>query len=108
MVNLENSIKGKYEKMEKEIDAIVKKVENSEDQFEICTAFKGNKKHNGLYEGGKEEEQIKHEWQTFEQFQIGKSLENILENVDESEKKEEWFYVIQIIQDRFKEKFKGW
>ena len=48
-----------------------------EDQFEICTAFKGNKKHNGLYDGGKEEEQIKHEWQTFEQFQIGKSLENI-------------------------------
>ena len=94
--------------MENEIDAIVKKVENEEDYFEICSAFKVNKKDNGIYEGGKEEEDIKHVWQTFEQFEIGKRLENILDTVNESEKKEEWFYVVQIIQDRFKEKFKGW
>ena len=44
----------------------------------------------------------------FEQFQVGKRLGKILENTSDSEKTEDWFYMVEIIQDRFKEKFKGW
>ena len=108
MLLLQDVIKKKYEKMEYEIDAIIKKVENSEDYFEISRAFQGNKKDNGLYEGGKDEEEIKQEWQKLEHYQIGRSLENILDKVDESEKKEDWYYKVQLIQGRFKQKFAPW
>ena len=66
MIYLQDVIEKKYEKMENEIDDILKKVENSEDYFEISRAFQGNKKDNGLYEGGKDEEEIKQEWQKLE------------------------------------------
>ena len=108
MANIENSIKCKYEKMDTEINEILEKVKYSEDSRKIDSAFLGNKKENGLYEGGKNENDIKHEWQVFEQFHLGRRLENILENINESERKSEWYYRIQIIQGRFKEKFKGW
>ena len=93
--------------MENEIDAIIKMVENSEDETKIHDAFMGTKKENGLYEGGKNEEDIKDEWNSLER-QIGKRLQNILENVSESEKNKEWFYRVQLIQGRFKEKFNAW
>ena len=81
-----------------------KEVEHSVDYFEICSAFK--KEDYGFK--GKDEEHIKHQWQSFEYYEIGKRLENILENVNGSDKKEEWYYKIQIIQGRFKEKFQRW
>ena len=108
MANIESSIKDKYEKIDTGINEVLKKVENSEDSREIDSAFLGNKKENGLYEGGKDESDIQHEWQVFEQFHIGRRLEDILDNIDESERKSEWFYKVQIIQGRFKQKFKGW
>ena len=67
MVNLEKSIKEKFVKLE--------------DYLEICTAFKGTKQDNGIYKGGKYEEDIKNEWQLFEIFQIGKTLKNIFQNI---------------------------
>ena len=80
MFDLETSIIKKSENMENEIDAIRKMVENSEAETEIRDAFIGTKKENGLYDGGKNKEDIKDEWNSLE-CQIGKRLQNILENV---------------------------
>ena len=74
MTNLEKDIQNKFVKIENELEDIIKKVEKSEDYFEICSAFKGQKQNNGIYKGGKDEEDIRHEWQTFEQFEIGRRL----------------------------------
>ena len=108
MLDLESCILKKNEQMENEINVIIEKVQNSHDYSEICSAFKGTKKENGLYEGGKYEEDIKQQWQRLEQLEIGQRLENILENVNDTDKKANWYYRIQLIQGRFKEKFKGW
>ena len=108
MRDLKKEIEDKFVKMEEELEEIIKKVENSEDHFEICSAFKGQKQSNGIYKGGKDGEEIKHEWQTFEQFQVGKKLENILENINETERKKEWYYRVQLIQGEFKEKYQPW
>ena len=59
MLDLVKSIQEKNTKMEHEIDEIIQKVETSEDYFEICSAFKGQKQENGLYKDGKYEEDIR-------------------------------------------------
>ena len=93
--------------MEEETNAILKKVENSEDYFEICGAFKGTEVDKYTYEGGKEEEDIKHQWQKFEVFNIGTKFENNFEKVKETERKKAWYHVVQKIQDIFKENFQS-
>ena len=46
MTNLEKEIQDKFVKMENELEEIIKKVEKSEDHFEMCSAFKSQKQNN--------------------------------------------------------------
>ena len=39
---------------------------------------------------------------------MGEKIGKLLENVEETDESTEWYCVVGKIQDRFKEKFKGW
>ena len=52
--------------------------------------------------------EIQHNWQKFEQFNIGRKIEKVLEDVEENGKNQEWYLIMERIQERFKDRFKGW
>ena len=52
--------------------------------------------------------EIQHNWQKFEQFNIGKKIEKVLEDIEENGKNQEWFSTMERIQERFKDRYKGW
>ena len=108
MMRLEKCIIEKHNKMEREVDDMIEKAKDLKNFREIGYAFKGEKIGKWEFKGGKEENDIKHDYQGFEQFTIKKELKKILDDVDESEISKDWYLMVQKIQERFIEKFPGW
>ena len=92
MINIGNGIQEKYEKMKMEIDEILEKVEKSENVLkrqEIVDYF---------CKGRKEQEHIQHDWNNFEWWNVGKKINDILENIQLSKNNKDWFIKVQEIQ----------
>ena len=99
MYDIENSINNLHQDIEKRIDEAVEKVKDYDDYREVQKFYREN---------DLEHEKIRHEWWKFEQFNVGEKIGKLLENVEETDESIEWYCVVGKIQDRFKEKFKGW
>ena len=97
--DIEDSINSLHQGIEKRIDEAVEKVKDYEDFREVQKFYREN---------DLEHHQIRHEWWKFEQFNVGEKIGKLLENIEETDESQEWYFVICKIQDRFKEKFKGW
>ena len=52
--------------------------------------------------------EIQYEWDLFQQYKLGEEIEKILDVVEETDKNKEWYAIVEKIQERFKERFKGW
>ena len=59
-------------------------------------------------ENGLKKHDVQHKWHYFEQYNLGEKIEKILNEAEESDKDQEWFLIVENIQERFKERFKGW
>ena len=104
MISIGKSIDEKQEKVDWEIEEILKKVEDSEDSMEIWKAFKGEKIENStMYKEGKEQTDIQHEWNIFEWWEIGGRMKNILVEIEGSRIGTDWYSIIQTIQERYEE-----
>ena len=55
-----------------------------------------------------ETHKIQHEWQYFQQYNLGKKMEKILNDIEQTDKNRDWYLIVEKIQERFKERFKGW
>ena len=51
---------------------------------------------------------IQSQWQNFEQWDIGKKIEKLLDELQETDQSKDWYCIVEKVQDRFKERYKGW
>ena len=51
--------------------------------------------------------EIQNEWHSFQQYKRGDKIEKILNDVEETDKNVEWYSIVEKIQERFRERFKG-
>ena len=74
-------------------------VNNSNDVVKVQTFLKKNKvvKH-----------EIQNKWEFFEQNDLKKRISKLLDDLQETAKRQEWYSVVEKIQERFKDIYKGW
>ena len=99
MLQILSSIDNLYQEIEVRIDKVVGIVQNFNCHIKVTNVFREN----GLLL-----HEIQNEWQSFEQYKLGDKIEKILNGVEESDKNEEWYSIVEKIQERFRERYKGW
>ena len=80
-------------------NAIKFEVNKSNDNVKVQTFLRKNKvvKH-----------EIQNKWEFFEQNDLKKRISKLLDDLQETAKRQEWYSVVEKIQERFKDIYKGW
>ena len=52
--------------------------------------------------------EIQNKWESFEQNNIEKRISKLLDDLQETGKGQEWYSVVEKIQERYKDIYKGW
>ena len=99
MLQIQSSIDNLYQEIEIRIDKVVGIVKNFDCQVKVKEIIREN---------GLQLHEIQHEWELFQQYKLGEEIEKILDDVEETDKNKEWYAIVEKIQERFKERFKGW
>ena len=99
MLEIEDSINDLYQEIESRIDEIVEKVKDFDDHVKVYKLFSEN---------GLVKHDIQHEWFCFQQYNLGKKMEKILVDTEQVDKDQDWYSIVEKIQERFNERFKGW
>ena len=99
MLDIEDNINDLYQKIENRIDEVVARLDNCNDHVKVQQLFSEN---------NLTKTDIQNEWWKYEQYNLGKKLENILEDVEEIDRSQDWYPIVEKIQERFKDRFKGW
>ena len=104
MLDIQHSINDFSEEIISLIENTVqnaKKIEvnNSDDGVKVQTFLRKNKvvKH-----------EIQNKWEFFEQNDLKKRMSKFLADLQETAKGQEWYSVVEKIQERFKDIYKGW
>ena len=99
MLEIQDSINNLHQEIEARIDKVVEKVRNFDDHVEVSKVFREN----GLLK-----HEIQHEWQFFQESNLRKKMKGILDDTEQSDIEHDWYSIVEKIQERFKERFKGW
>ena len=96
MLDIEDNVNDLYQKIENRIDEVVARLDNCNDHVKVQQLFSEN---------NLTKTDIQNEWWKYEQYNLGKKLENILEDVEEIDRSQDWYPIVEKIQERFKDRF---
>ena len=92
------SIDNLFQEIKIRIDKVVDIVQYFNCHIKVTNVFREN----GLLL-----HEIQNEWHSFQQCKLGDKIEKILNDVEETDKNVEWYSIVEKIQERFRERFKG-
>lgn len=99
MVVIQKSIDNFYQGIEMNIDEIVEEAKDLDEDSKVGSLYMKKQMLR---------QHIQHQWTTFEQFNLAKKMENLLDGLNESDKIKNWYLIAETIKKRFKDRFKAY